>query len=112
MMTRFALTLLVGVVVLLGALVSGVEPVLAKNWNTTNSTMQTTGKDENLRSLLVSNPGCAQAIPQKFFGRCEKEYDVSKFPAHFVCSGPSPYDRESVQSEFFRTKGLFWPQLI
>jgi hypothetical protein len=34
LMTRFVLTLLVGLVVLLGALVSGVEPVLAKNWNT------------------------------------------------------------------------------
>ena len=33
MMTRFVLTLLVGLVVSLGALVSGVEPVLAKNWN-------------------------------------------------------------------------------
>jgi hypothetical protein len=37
MMTRFVLTLLVGLVVSLGALVSGVEPVLAKNWNTEKS---------------------------------------------------------------------------
>ena len=33
MMTRVLLTFLVGLVVSLGALVSGVEPVLAKNWN-------------------------------------------------------------------------------
>ena len=34
MMTRVLFTLLVGLVVSMGALVSGVEPVLAKNWNT------------------------------------------------------------------------------
>ena len=33
MMTRVLLTFLVGLVVLLGTLVSSVEPVLAKNWN-------------------------------------------------------------------------------
>ena len=33
MMTRVLLTFLVGLVVSLGTLVSGVEPVLAKNWN-------------------------------------------------------------------------------
>ena len=36
MMTRFVLTLLVGLVVSLGALVS-VGPVLAGNWNTTEN---------------------------------------------------------------------------
>ena len=34
MMTRVLLTFLVGLLVSLGPLVSGVEPVLAKNWNT------------------------------------------------------------------------------
>ena len=38
MMTRFVLTLLVGLTVSLGALVSGVEPVLAKNWNQSEGT--------------------------------------------------------------------------
>ena len=37
MMTRLLLTLLVGLVVSLGALVSGVEPVLAKNWDQSKS---------------------------------------------------------------------------
>ena len=41
MMTRVLLTFLVGLVVSLGAFVSVVEPVLAKNWNVTSGDKKT-----------------------------------------------------------------------
>ena len=42
MMTRVLLTFLVGLVVLLGTLVSGVDSVLGKNWNLTKQKDNTT----------------------------------------------------------------------